>query len=101
MIRPGGRFVFSVNVPNPAWRKVAWKSLAAARAAQAPLRYLKKAWRMLRYGRWLKQEARKGRFHYLTADVIAAKLKAAGFAAVEHRLSYVGQAYIFRCRKPV
>jgi hypothetical protein len=48
----------------------------------------------------LKKEARKGRFHYLTADVIAAKLSAAGFGQIEHRLSYVGQAYIFRCRKP-
>ena len=95
-----GRFVFSVNVPNPAWGRVAWKSLAAARKSDRPLKYLKKSWRMLRYGAWLKKEARTGRFHYLTADVITAKLSAAGFRRIEHRLSYVGQAYIFRCRKP-
>jgi SAM-dependent methyltransferase len=100
VLTPGGRFVFSVNVPNPAWGKVAWKSLAAARKSDKPLKYLKKSWRMLRYGAWLKKEARKGRFHYLTADVITAKLSAAGFCQIEHRLSYVGQAYIFRCRKP-
>jgi ubiquinone/menaquinone biosynthesis C-methylase UbiE len=100
VLRPGGRFVFSVNVPNPAWGKVAWKSLAGARVAERPLKYLKKAWRMLRYGGWLKKEARKGRFHYLTADVIGQKLAAAGFVGIEHRLSYVGQAYIFRCHKP-
>ena len=73
---------FSVNVPNPAWRKVAWRSLGGARAAKKPLKYLKKAWRMLRYGAWLKKEARTGRFHYLPADVITAKLKAVGFAGV-------------------
>jgi ubiquinone/menaquinone biosynthesis C-methylase UbiE len=100
VLRPGGRFVFSVNVPNPAWGKVAWKSLAGTRAAQRPLKFLKRAWRMLRYGAWLKKEARTGRFHYLTADVITAKLQAAGFVGVEYRLSYVGQAYVFRCRKP-
>ncbi|HKA05910.1 MAG TPA: methyltransferase domain-containing protein [Gemmataceae bacterium] len=100
VLTPGGRFVFSVNVPNPAWGKVAWKSLAAARKSEKPLKYLKKSWRMLRYGAWLKKEARKGRFHYLTADVITAKLSAAGFKQIEHRLSYVEQAYIFRCRKP-
>ena len=55
---------------------------------------------MLRYGKWLKKEARKGRFHYLTADVISAKLVAAGFVSIEHRLSYVDQAYIFRGHKP-
>jgi hypothetical protein len=55
---------------------------------------------MLRYGAWLKKEARTGRFHYLTADVVTAKLAAAGFVGVEHRLSYVDQAYIFRAYKP-
>jgi ubiquinone/menaquinone biosynthesis C-methylase UbiE len=100
VLKPGGRFVFSVNVPNPAWRKVAWRSLSGARAAKKPLKYLKKAWRMLRYGAWLKKEARKGRFHYLTADEVGAKMRAAGFGNVEHRLSYVDQAYIFRAYKP-
>jgi ubiquinone/menaquinone biosynthesis C-methylase UbiE len=100
VLKPGGRFVFSVNVPEPAWRKVAWRSLGGAKAAQKPLKYLKKAWRMLRYGAWLKKEARKGRFHYLTPDVITAKLSAVGFVNVDHRLSYVDQAYIFRAHKP-
>ncbi|HEX3148359.1 MAG TPA: class I SAM-dependent methyltransferase [Gemmataceae bacterium] len=100
ILQPGGRFIFSVNVPNPAWGKVAWKSLGGARAAEKPLKYLKKAWRMLRYGKWLKKEARKGRFHYLTDDAIAAKLTAVGFTGIEHRLSYVDQAYIFRALKP-
>jgi SAM-dependent methyltransferase len=100
VLRPGGRFVFSVNVPEPSWNRVARYSLAAAARSDRPLRYLKKSWRMLRYGRWLKREARTGRFHYLPAAQVAAKLAAAGFAPVSHRLSYCDQAYVFRAIKP-
>jgi hypothetical protein len=55
---------------------------------------------MLRYGSWLKREARRGRFHYLPHEQVAEKLRAAGFGGVEHRLSFAGQAYVFRCRRP-
>jgi len=100
VLRPDGRFVFSVNVPEPAWGKVAWHSLSAfSLARKRPLRFLKKSWRMLRYGKWLKVEARKGRFHYLPADAVMAKLVAAGFVDIEWRLSYADQAFVFRARK--
>ena len=55
---------------------------------------------MLRYGSWLHRQVRLGRFHYLPAEVVMAKLTEAGFTAVEWRLSFAGQAYLFRCRKP-
>ena len=29
VVRPGGTFVFSVNVPDPKWGRVAWRSLAS------------------------------------------------------------------------
>jgi hypothetical protein len=64
-----------------------------------PARYLKQALRMWSYGSWLKQEARRGRFHYLPREVILAKLNTVGFTGIEHRLSYAGQAYVFRCRR--
>jgi hypothetical protein len=51
---------------------------------------------MMRFGGWLKRQARIGRFHYLSADAVRAKLTAAGFGRVEHRPSYAGQAFIFR-----
>jgi SAM-dependent methyltransferase len=101
VLRPGGRFVFSVNVPEPSWGAVAVRSLGTVFTSGRPLTYLKDAYRMMRYGAWLKREARRGRFHYLPADVVAAKLRAAGFHDVEHRLSYAQQAYIFRAIKPV
>jgi ubiquinone/menaquinone biosynthesis C-methylase UbiE len=99
VLRPGGRFVFSVNVPNPSWGRVARYSLGAAWHSGHPLRHLKRSWRMLWYGRWLKREARAGRFHYLPAEAITAKLVRSGFSQVAHRLSYCDQAYIFRAVK--
>ena len=100
VLRPGGRFVFSVNVPNPGWYKVALAAFHGLFTARRLRRYVRNAWRMLRYGAWLKNEARRGRFHYLPLPVIVDKLTAAGFVGIEHRLSFVGQAYVFRCRRP-
>jgi SAM-dependent methyltransferase len=101
VLRPGGVFVFSVNVPEPAWAKIALYGVPAFFTSRKPLRYFRNAIRMLRYGSWLKREARRGRFHYLPATAIADKLTAAGFVAVETRLSFARQAYVVRCRKPV
>jgi SAM-dependent methyltransferase len=100
LLRPDGAFIFSVNVPEPSWLRVGLRSLGSVFHSPRPLKYLKDLWRMGRYGRWLKREARRGRFHYLACGMVAGKLAAAGFVAVEHRLSYAGQAYLFRCRKP-
>lgn len=99
LIKPGAAFVFSVNVPDPAWSKVALTSVAGALHKKKPLRYLKNAWRMWTYGNWLTRESRRGRFHYLPLETIIEKLQATGFGAIEHRLSYAGQAYLIRCRK--
>jgi SAM-dependent methyltransferase len=100
VLRPGGTFVFSVNVPEPAWSKIAIYGIPGFFRSSHPLRYVKNSLRMLRYGAWLKREARRGRFHYLPAEVVAAKLARAGFTGIEHRLSFAGQADIFRCRRP-
>jgi SAM-dependent methyltransferase len=99
LLAPGGRFVFSVNVPEPSWGRVMLPSLLEAFRHRNPLRYLLKAYRIRRYGGWLKREARQGRFHYLPAATIDAKLCAAGFVGVEHRLSFADQAYLFRAWK--
>jgi hypothetical protein len=97
---PGGRFVFSVNVPEPSWSRVALHSFLGAFRHRNPLRYWLKAYRVWRYGGWLKREPCRGRFHYLTAAAIHDKLRAAGFVGVEHRLSFAGHAYVFRAWKP-
>ena len=99
VIRPGGRFVFSVNVPEPKWWKVGLFSLHTVLRTGRPLEFLKRSVRMLRYGAWLKREARTGRFHYLPAAAVLDRLAAAGFRQSEYRLSYAGQAFIFRAVK--
>ena len=99
LLKWDGAFVFSVNVPRPAWSKVAWQSLAGAFRKTQPLRYLKNTWRMWTYGNWLTRESSRGRFHYLPLEVIVSKLRQSGFGEIEHRLSYAQQAYVLRCRK--
>ena len=101
LLRAGGSFVFSVNVPEPSWAKVALYSLWGVLAARQTVRYVENAFRMWQYGCWLKREARSGRFHYLPLETVMRKLRAAGFTAIEHRLTFAGQAYLIRCRKPV
>ena len=100
ILRPGGQFIFSVNVPNPRWGKVAVNALSGVFQAPRPLHFLKRAWRIWSYGSWLKRESRRGRFHYLPHDIIMQKLVRTGFVDTEHRTSFAGQAYIFRCRRP-
>jgi ubiquinone/menaquinone biosynthesis C-methylase UbiE len=100
VLRPGGRFVFSVNVPRASWTVIALAALPGLLISPHQLRFLKNCGRMWRYGRWLLREARRGRFHYLPARVVAAKLSQAGFTAIEHRRSFAWQAFVFRCRKP-
>jgi hypothetical protein len=51
---------------------------------------------MLYTGRWLRKQARVGRFHYYPAEEVARRMEAAGFPAVRHRLSYAEQAIILR-----
>jgi ubiquinone/menaquinone biosynthesis C-methylase UbiE len=100
VLRPRGTFVFSVNVPEPAWSKIALYGIPGFFRSSHPVRYVKNSLRMLRYGAWLKREARRGRFHYLPVSVVADMLVRAGFVRIEHRLSFAGQAEVFRCQRP-
>jgi SAM-dependent methyltransferase len=100
VLRPGGRFVFSVNVPNPGWLRVALYGAPGFFTSRKPLKFFRNSVRMLRYGKWLKGEARRGRFHYLPRSVILAKLAQAGFERIEQRRSFARQAYLFRAYRP-
>jgi SAM-dependent methyltransferase len=100
LLGAGGAFIFSVNVPEPSFGKVALFSIWGAFEARQVVRYTERAFRMWRYGAWLKREARHGRFHYLPLPTVIRKLLSAGFTDIEHRLTFAGQAYLIRCRKP-
>jgi hypothetical protein len=90
--------VFSVNVPEPSWGRVALAGITGLLRAPRVSRFVKNSLRMWRYGKWLSREAKLGRFHYFPVEEIVRRLTAAGFSNIEHRLSYAGQAYVLRCQ---
>jgi SAM-dependent methyltransferase len=99
VLRPGGRLVFSVNVPEPNFWRILWKSLNPFKITR-PGRTLMNALRMQRYGTWLKREARRGRFHFLPIEDLRRRLEQVGYRQPWHQLSYARQAYVIRVFKP-
>jgi SAM-dependent methyltransferase len=99
VLRPGGRFVFSVNPPRPNFFWVALSSIPGFFFSRNPPMYLLNAYRMWGYGCWLRDEAAKGRFQYLPIQTVKGTLTRIGFTSIIHRLSFAGQAYLIRCAK--
>jgi len=99
VLKPGGCLVFSVNVPQPNFWTVLWKSLKVAFRVSKPVKVFFNALKMQRCGRWLRREARRGRFHYFPIEEIAVRLQRAGFQDLQHRLSFAGQAYVVAVSK--
>ena len=95
LLRDGGSFIFSSNVPNynfsllalKSWRQIflTWKMPLALAVTSI----------MLAQSFWLRDCARKGRFHYLPADDIVRCLYAVGFKKVQYELTYARQAWVF------
>jgi len=100
VLRPGRELVFSVNVPHAAWHLVAKNAVRGVLEADRPWRYLRRAWRLWSYGSWLTRESARGRFHYLPWESLEQKLMKQNFVETEHRISYAGQAYLIRAKKP-
>jgi ubiquinone/menaquinone biosynthesis C-methylase UbiE len=109
VLKPGGQLVFSVNVPDPDFWFIFWKSLRAGFPLPTrggglgwgkPLKVLANGLQMMRYGAWLRREARRGRFHFLSLTQLHERLLAAGFQEPRFRLSYAGQAYLVGMKKP-
>lgn len=94
VLKPNGKFVFSVNVPEPGFWKVFFRSLRGGHRVAHARRVLVNAVRMQVYGHWLKKQARKGRFHFYPIEELTARLARAGLHVASHQISYVGQAYV-------
>lgn len=100
VLKPGGKLVFSVNVPNPDFWKIVWKSFGKGVKLGRPWRTIKNVLSMQKHGAWLKREAIRGRFHFVPLVGIIQRLQAAGFERWESKLSYADQAYVIRAYKP-
>lgn len=100
VLRPGGKLVFSVNVPDPDFWKIVWKSFGKGLKLGRPLRTLKNVIQMQRHGAWLKRESRRGRFHFIPLAGIQQRLESAGFVRWQSKLAYARQAYLVRAWKP-
>jgi ubiquinone/menaquinone biosynthesis C-methylase UbiE len=99
VLKPGGRLVFSVNVPNVRFWPIFWKSLRLAFRISKPAKTLINSLRMMAYGRWLQREAKRGRFHYFSIGEIENRLRPIGFGDFRYRHSYAGQAYVIAASK--
>jgi SAM-dependent methyltransferase len=100
VLKPGGQLVFSVNVPQPRFWRILWRSLGGAWKFSKAGKLLLNALRMQSYGGWLKREADRGRFHFLPIEELSTHLTRHGFTNLEHRISYAEQAYVVRVSKP-
>jgi len=99
VLKPGGRLVFSVNVPEPKFWRVFWKSFGRGLRVAHARRVFFNALKMQRVGGWLKREARKGRFHFLPIEQLVALVESSGLRVVEHQRSYADQAFVMRAEK--
>ncbi len=100
LLKPGGQFVFSVNVPNPDFSRVAKESKREIFLSwRFPLNILVSII-MLWQSKWLVQQAKIGRFHYLPIEEVVELLKEAGFTGISYKLTYTNLAWIVSCRKP-
>ncbi len=99
VLKPGGRLVFSVNVPKVRFWPIFWKSLRLAFRLSKPLKTLVNSLRMLAYGRWLQREAKRGRFHYFPIGEIEQRLRRVGFREFRYCHSYARQAYVVSVSK--
>lgn len=101
LLKPGGQFVCSVNVPNHDFSVIAKASVKEIFTPlwKFPFRVFV-AIIMVRQGKQLTKEANNGRFLYLPIEQVCNFLKAVGFQQINYTLTYRGLAWVISCFKP-
>ncbi len=99
-LKPGGQFVFSVNVPNPDFSRVVKESRREIFLSwRFPLNILVSLI-MLWQSKWLVEQTKIGRFHYLSIEEVMEMLKEANFINISYKLTYANLAWVVSCHKP-
>lgn len=101
VLRSGGRFVFSVNVPKANFAKIAkesWREIFLT--WKLPIMIVVAAI-MVWQGKWLTKQANIGRFHYLPIEEVKTILQNVGFQGIEYKLTYANLAWVVSCQKPI
>ena len=99
ILKEGGVFVFSANVPNPDFRRIAWESWREILLTPKAPVHIFASLVMLYHSAWLKSCVKEGRFHYLPPEEVDRSLRSAGFRGIERQLTYADQAWVFRVMK--
>lgn len=99
VLKSGGIFVWSTNVPNPNFQKIFWASWKEVFFTRKVFRLIWSGIRCLKYGKWMKEWARKGRFHYLPIEKIVQILNQIGFVNTIWVLTYADQAWVIKTEK--
>ncbi len=99
ILKPGGKLIFSVNTPNPDFSIIAKKSWREIFLTWRLPLHLIVAIIMVIQGRWLTEQAKIGRFHYLPIEKVISILEEAGFENIQYKLTYAGLAWVVACEK--
>lgn len=99
LLKPRGRFVFSVNVPNPDFSRIAKESKREIfLSLRFPLNILVSII-MLWQAKWLVKQAKVGRFHYLPIEEVIKILEESNFTNISYKLTYADLAWVISCQK--
>ncbi|MCL5410596.1 MAG: methyltransferase domain-containing protein [Patescibacteria group bacterium] len=98
-LKPGGRFVFSSNVPDPDFTRIMTDSWREILFGGMFFRLMRNGLAMVRFSRWLKECATIKRFHYPPIEKIQEILANTGFKDVRYELTYAKQAWVVGCNK--
>jgi len=99
ILRPGGQFIFSSNVPNPNFARIMTDSWREVLFGGRFFRLMRNGLAMVRFSKWLKDSAKIGRFHYPPISEIISILTATGFTVIGYKLTYAQQAWVIKCQR--